>query len=100
MDKETKQERNRAVAISYDKAVDGAPKVVAKGSGAVAERIIEIARENKIPLYKNKTLSGMLMAVELDREIPPALYQAVAEILAHVYRVDRTLGEYISLLQK
>lgn len=86
------EERKKAVAIRYDRKVDGAPKVVAKGAGLVADNILAAARQTAVPVYKNKTLTTMLMAVELDREIPPELYRAVAEVLAYVYRLDKSRG--------
>ena len=91
----TDQERGnlrKAVALTYDKEERLAPRVVAKGTGAVAGRILSSAQEHGIPIYQNKTLTSMLMAVELDREIPPELYQAVAEVLAYIYRLDQRLG--------
>ncbi|MDU4959929.1 MAG: EscU/YscU/HrcU family type III secretion system export apparatus switch protein [Sporomusaceae bacterium] len=91
--REEKAPRPQAVAISYDRETDSAPKVVAKGAGAVAEQIIARAMEHAVPVYKNQTLAGMLMAVELDREIPPELYQTMAEVLAHIYRLDQALGQ-------
>lgn len=89
---ESKSERSQAVAISYNSGKDVAPKVVAKGSGLIAEHIISLAKDNAVPIYKNQTLTGMLMAIELDREIPPELYQAIAEVLAHIYRLNQTMG--------
>lgn len=89
---ETRPQRPQAVALTYHSEKDAAPKVVAKGSGLVADHIINLAKENAVPIYKNKTLTGMLMAVELDREIPPELYQAIAEVLAHIYRLNQIMG--------
>ena len=89
---EARPERPQAVAITYNSGTESAPKVVAKGSGLLADHIINLAKENAVPIYKNKTLTGMLMAVELDREIPPELYQAIAEVLAHIYRLNQTMG--------
>lgn len=83
----------KAVALKYNENDGHAPKVVAKGVGAVAGRILHSANEHGIPIYQNKTLTGMLMAVELDQEIPPELYQAVAEVLAYIYRLDQRLGK-------
>lgn len=82
------QELVQAVALQYNEN-SNAPKVVAKGKGYVAENIINAARQNSVPVYQNKTLAGMLMAVDIDREIPPDLYTAVAEVLAYVYRMDQ-----------
>ena len=66
-----------------------APKLVAKGKGHVAENIMEAARKGQVPVYQNKSLVNMLMALELDKEIPTELYTTVAEVLAYVYRIDK-----------
>ncbi|TWH48457.1 EscU/YscU/HrcU family type III secretion system export apparatus switch protein [Sporomusa sp. KB1] len=84
----------KAVALTYNEQDGIAPKVVAKGAGVVAGKIIHSAKEHGVPIYQNKTLTGMLMAVELDREIPPELYQAVAEVLAYIYRLDQRFGNW------
>ena len=81
----------KAIALRYEQTKNQAPKVVAKGAGFIAEQILNSAKENAIPIYQNKTLTGMLMAVELDKEIPAALYKAVAEVLAYVYRIDQNM---------
>lgn len=78
----------RAVAVKYTPD-QRAPKVTAKGKGHVADHIVHTAASNAVPVYKNQTLVNMLMAVELDREIPPEMYAAVAEVLAYVYRIDK-----------
>lgn len=88
MNKEEKNQITHAVALRYDEE-NIAPKVIAKGKGFVAENIINAAKQNAVPIYQNKTLAGMLMAVDLDKEIPPDLYTAVAEVLAYVYRMDQ-----------
>lgn len=84
--------KQQAIALSYQQNDNVAPKVVAKGSGFIAEKILATAKQHSVPVYQNKTLVSMLMAVELDREIPPELYQAVAEVLAHIYRIDQKIG--------
>lgn len=77
-----------AVAISYKPGEMPAPKVVAKGAGKIAERIREIARENGVPLVENRPLArNLYKTVEVGREIPDDLFQAVAELLAYVYRL-------------
>lgn len=91
-EKKDNEKPQQAVALSYDHDKQSAPKIVAKGAGHVAEQILHLARQNAVPVYQNKTLTGMLMAIELDREIPPDLYRAVAEVLAYVYRIDQRLG--------
>ena len=86
---ETKQTSSKeAVALRYDKNKEDAPRIVAKGKGFVAEQLLAIARRHAVPVYQNQTVTQLLMAVELDREIPPELYQAVANVLAYVYRLD------------
>lgn len=75
-----------AVAIRYDAEVSRAPVVVAKGEDYLAQKIRELAKENHIEIVENKPLARMLYAnVDIGAEIPPELYQAVAEILAMVY---------------
>jgi flagellar biosynthetic protein FlhB len=77
-----------AVALKYDSLTMNAPKVLAKGPGKIAERIRETASEHNIPVLENKELARNLYAmVEVGQEIPQALYQAVAEILAYIYRL-------------
>lgn len=76
-----------AVALHYD--APDAPKVVAVGRGWLGERIIETAREHGVPLERNPVLAEALATIELDAEIPEALYLAVAEVLAFVLRAGR-----------
>jgi len=79
-----------AVALGYDNKSMSAPRVLAKGSGLVAERIKKIAREHHIPIVENKELAqNLFKLVELGQEIPATLYQAVAEVLAYVYRLKK-----------
>ena len=78
-----------AVAIQYDTELAPAPIVVAKGSDYLAQKIKEIARENNIEIVEDKPLARMLYAnVDVDKQIPPELYQAVAEVLAMVYHAQ------------
>lgn len=83
----------KAVALAYDPEKQRAPKVVAKGRGYVAENILAAAQKNAIPVYQNKSLVNMLMALDLDKEIPPELYTTVAEVLAYIYRMDQKAGK-------
>jgi flagellar biosynthesis protein len=78
----------KAVALKYDRAKDKAPRVIAKGRGDIAEKIIEIAKEHDVPLYEDKNLIQILEALDLETEIPPELYRAVAEVLAFIYRLN------------
>lgn len=82
----------KAVALKYDLDTGNAPKVKAKGQGIIAENIIEEAQKNSVPIYQNKPLTQMLMVIELEQEIPPELYQAVAEVLSYVYRTEQILA--------
>ncbi|AFM42034.1 uncharacterized protein, cytoplasmic domain of flagellar protein FhlB like protein [Desulfosporosinus acidiphilus SJ4] len=75
-----------AAALSYDQT--GAPRVVAKGRGDVARRMIEVAEAEGIPIQRNEALVEALIQIELTKEIPPQLYRAVAEILAFVYSLE------------
>ena len=85
----------QAVALKYDADQDTAPRVIAKGKGHVAEHILEAAQKSSIPVYQNKTLVNMLMALDIDREIPPELYKAIAEVMAYVYKMDKAKGREI-----
>ena len=77
-----------AVALQYDRESGSAPVVVAKGADYMAQKIKDIAKENKVEIVENKPLARMLyFNVEIDQEIPQELYQMVAEILAYVYRI-------------
>ena len=76
-----------AVALKYEAEVSSAPVVLAKGEDYLAQKIKEVARENKIEIVENKPLARMLYHnVDVGAEIPPELYQAVAEVLAAVYK--------------
>ena len=79
-----------AVALKYDRDAAEAPIVIAKGADFLAEKIKEIARENHVEIVENKPLARMLYHnVNIGEEIPPELYQMVAEILAYVYSLDQ-----------
>jgi flagellar biosynthesis protein len=83
MDKSTK-----AVALKYHRPTDNAPRVLAKGRGEIAEKIIQVAKAHNVPLYEDKNLVQILEALDLETEIPPELYRAVAEVLAFIYRLN------------
>jgi flagellar biosynthesis protein len=88
----------KAVALRYDPASDPAPLLIAKGQGYLAQRIIELAREHEIYVHKDTNLVELLMAVELADVIPPQLYKVVAEVLAMVYRVNKSLARQKGIL--
>lgn len=78
-----------AVALTYDVVSMDAPKVVAKGAGVIAENIKEIAKENKVPVVENKEVARMIFqTVEVDEFIPEEMFQAVAEILTYVHKLN------------
>ena len=81
----------RAAALAYEAADQRggrAPRVSAKGSGLIADEIIARARAAGVPIHESRELVSLLMQVDLDQHIPPALYLAVAEVLAWVYRLE------------
>ncbi|WP_185752644.1 EscU/YscU/HrcU family type III secretion system export apparatus switch protein [Butyrivibrio sp. AE2032] len=89
MAEEKKNKVKTAVALSYDPNEDGAPKVIASGKGALAEKIIEKAKENKIPVHEDDKLADTLSKLEIGEMIPPELYEVVAEILVFVDAMDK-----------
>jgi len=78
----------KAVALKYDRKKNIAPRVIAKGRGEIAAKIIEVAKAHSVPLYEDKNLTQILEALDLETEIPPELYRAVAEVLAFIYRLN------------
>jgi flagellar biosynthesis protein len=77
-----------AVALAY-REDQGAPRVVAKGRGLIAQAILERAREAGVYVHESRELVALLMQVDLDDRIPPQLYIAVAELLAWLYRLEQ-----------
>jgi len=77
----------KATALKYDKEKDNAPKVVAKGDRYLAEEIINIATKYDIPIKKDEDLIMMLDKIEVNREIPPDMYKAIAEIFSFIYGI-------------
>lgn len=77
-----------AAALYYDAPSMAAPKVVAKGYGTLAERIIAEAERNGVYVHHSPDLVGLLMGLDLDAEIPAGLYRVVAELLAWIQRMD------------
>lgn len=81
----------KAVALQYDRNADAAPRMVAKGRGYLAQKIVQVAEEAGVPIMSDENLVQVLEALDLDLEIPPELYRAVAEVLVFVYRLNGTL---------
>lgn len=82
----------QAIALSYEFGEE-APKILATGKGAIAERIIEKAKEADVPLYEDSKLADTLSKLEIGDMIPPELYKAVAEILVFVDSMDKLKGK-------
>lgn len=82
------RETLRAAALRYDRGIDRAPRVVARGEGHLAERILATAREHGVPIHEDRALVQVLTKLEVETEIPLEVYQAVAEILAFLYRTS------------
>lgn len=82
-----------AAAIRYEAATNDAPRLTAKGKGVAAEKIIELARRHDIPIREDKALVQILSRLDIDQQIPPELYRAVAEILAFVYSANEQYRE-------
>jgi flagellar biosynthesis protein len=80
--------RRRAAALGYDPERDGAPRVLARGEGHVADRILEIARREEIPIHEDAGLVDLLARLDIDQEIPVELYRVVAEVIAFVFRLQ------------
>lgn len=80
--------RALAVALQYEKGTREAPRVIAKGRGLIADRIVELARENGVVIETNPVLAEALSSVDLDYTIPLELYEAVAIVIGYVLRVS------------
>ncbi|NLY38900.1 MAG: hypothetical protein GX044_06320 [Firmicutes bacterium] len=89
----------KAVALRYRPAQDSAPVITAVGRGWLAERIIALARENRIPVIEDRSLAEILSGLRPGEAIPVELYEAVAAIYAFIMEVDRRQGQEISRLK-
>ena len=85
----TENKKQKAVALKYIPKSDNAPKVIAKGTGNVAEKILAIAKENNIYIQNDPDLIEILSQLDLHEEIPPELYIVVAKLLSFVYSLNR-----------
>lgn len=81
------EERRQAVGLGYDPERDDAPRVIAKGQGPLAEKIIQLAKANGIPIREDPLLTAALASIELDTAIPPELYVVIAEVFLYIYRL-------------
>ncbi len=87
MEKDIKDSNHipKAAALKYEQGSDQAPKVMAKGKGKTATNIIQLARDNNIPIKKDEDLIELLSKIDIDKEIPGSMYKAVAEIFSFIY---------------
>ena len=91
--KYTITDRKAAAALKYNQGEDLAPRLVAKGVGKIAEKIIEAARKAGVPVHEDPDLLAILMTLNIDEMIPPEMYVAVAEVLAFIYRMNKKMPE-------
>jgi len=97
---DAKRDNKSAVAIRYNVEKDKAPLILASGRGAVADEILRIADDNKVPLYEDPDLAKLLSKLQIDTEIPSDLYVLVAEVLFFVYQLDRMAQKRERLVEK
>jgi len=82
----------KAIAMEYFKKKGTAPRIIAKGKGILAEKIIELAKKNEVPLFKDKNLCNLFMNIDVGKEIPESLYKAAVEVLSYVYWLKKRRG--------
>ncbi len=87
------KEVKEAAALRYSPEKNAAPKLVAAGKGEIAQKIIETAEKNDVPVYEDANLARTLNRLQLGDEIPPELYEVVAEVLVFVSTLDKSFGE-------
>jgi len=93
MKEKERKSLKKAVSLQYDSATQEAPVITAKGQGIIAEKIIELARKHHIPIKDDPDLIEILSQLELDEQIPPAVYQVVAEIFSFIYYLNTKYRE-------
>jgi flagellar biosynthesis protein len=88
-EKDEDNKRKNAVALKYEPSEQDAPKLIAKGSGKIAENIIKRAHEYQVPIQEDPSLVSILSELDLNQNIPEELYKAVAEVFAFIYKADQ-----------
>ncbi len=99
LNRKEKPTKSVAVSLKYDLKPDDVPEITAAGRGKIAEKILQIALENNIPVREDGTLAEMLAAIEIDSPIPSEAFMAVAEILSYVYQANGTLEPFEAVLR-
>lgn len=84
---------NRAVALKYDSNKNNAPVVIASGSGYIANKVVEIAEDNGVPIYKDDSLSILLSQLNIGSEIPEELFQAIVDIYVYFLNFNPDIKE-------
>lgn len=84
----SKAKKNKAVALRYQVEADSAPVVIASGYGNIAEKIVEIAEQQGIPVFRDDSAASLLCMLEVGKTIPPELYEVIAAIYAQILRVS------------
>jgi flagellar biosynthesis protein len=85
-------QKTKAAALRYDRGKDAAPRLVAKGQGHVAEKILQLAKANQIPVHEDPALIEILSKMNLEDHVPGECYRVVAEILAWIYKAQLQTG--------
>jgi len=80
--------QKKAVALKYDIEEDNAPRIVANGKGELAQKLIKFAREHDIPIRENEDIVDILVQLNIGEDIPPQLYEVIAEILSFIYNLE------------
>jgi flagellar biosynthesis protein len=90
----TPQRPQQVAALRYDSEEGSAPRLVAKGTGEVAERILALAHEHGVPVREDPALLTLLSALDLGKEIPPDLYEAVAKLIVYLRALDQRADDF------
>ncbi len=85
--------KTKAAALQYDKKASSAPKIIASGSGAIAQKIIQKANEFDVPIFANEALVNSLVDLEIDKEIPQELYNGVVEVFIWLMKNEKKFKE-------
>lgn len=99
LNKKEKPKNPVAVALKYERKPDDVPEISAAGRGKIAEKILQIAHENGIPVREDGTLAEMLATIEIDSPIPSEAFMAVAEILSYIYQANNAPDPFDAVLK-
>ena len=94
------KENLKTIVLKYNVDKDKAPKITGFGKGQIAEKILKVAEDNKVPFYEDPSLVELLAKLDINSEIPPTLYEVVAEVLSFVYKLDRLAKKKSNVVKK